>query len=118
MLISKTSFVNVAASQTDTNIVTGIDAKRIRVIGGFAVVAGTAMNITFNSKGTGSGTAITSIIPCGANGGAVWPLPAQTTTGEPPHGYWTTNKGEGLAVTTGSGATIVGITLTYVELGG
>ena len=54
MLISKTSFVNVAASQTDTNIVTAVGSKIIRVIGGFAVVAGTAMNVTFNSKGTGS----------------------------------------------------------------
>lgn len=115
MLISKTSFVNVAASQTDTNIVTAVGSKIIRVIGGFAVVAGTAMNVTFNSKGTGSGTAVTSIIPCGANGGAVWPLPAQSDSGEPPHGYWQTNKGEALTVTTGAGATIVGITLTYVE---
>lgn len=117
MLLSKTSFVNVAASQTDTNIVTGIDGKIIRVIGGFAIVAGTAMNLTFNSKGTGSGTAITSIMPCGINGGIALTLPAQSNTGEPPHGYFKdTGKGEGLTVTTGAGATIVGITLTYVEI--
>ena len=116
MLLSKTSFANVAASQTDSNIVTGIESRRIRVIGGFVVVAGTATDVTFNSKGTGSGTAITSIIPCGANGGAVWSLPAQQATGETPHGYWTTNKGEGLTVTTGAGATIVGVTVVYVEM--
>lgn len=117
MFLSNTSFANVAASQTDSNIVTAQSGKIIRVIGGFVVVAGTAMNVTFNSKGTGTGTAISSIIPCGANGGAVFPLPAQQNTGEPPFGYFQTNKGEGLAVTTGAGATIVGITLTYVTLG-
>ena len=118
MFLSNTSFANVAASQTDANIVTAQDGKIIRVIGGFAVVAGTAMNLTFNSKGTGTGTAISSIIPCGANGGLVIPLPAQQDTGNPPFGYFRdTNKGEGLAVTTGAGASIVGITLTYVTIG-
>mgnify|MGYP001567464283 CR=1 FL=1 len=117
MFVSNTSFVNVAASQTDANIVTGIYGKVIRVIGGFAVVAGTAMNITFGSKGSGTGTAITSIIPCGANGGLALALPTQNTTGEPPFGYFETNKGEGLTVTTGAGASITGITLTYVTMG-
>lgn len=117
MLASKTSFANVAASQTDANIVTAVPGRIIRVIGGFAIVAGTAMNVTFNSKGSGTGTAITSIIPCGANGGAVWPLPPPVDSGQPPHPYFQdTGKGEGLTVTTGAGATIVGITLTYVEL--
>lgn len=117
MFISNTSLANVAASQTDANIVTGLNGKIIRVIGGFAVVAGTATNVTFNSKGTGAGTAISSIIPCGINGGILMPLPPSLPTGEPPFGYFQTNKGEGLTVTTGAGASITGITITYVTIG-
>ena len=117
MFVSNTSFANVAASQTDSNIISALDGKIISVIGGFAVVAGTATNVTFNSKGTGAGTAISSIIPCGINGGLLMPLPAQQNTGEPPFGYFKTNKGEGLTVTTGAGASIVGITITYVTIG-
>lgn len=117
MLLSNTSFANVAASQTDALVVAAQDGKRIKVIGGFVIVAGTATNVTMNSKGTGTGTAITSIMPCGINGGISWPLPSQSTSGEPPHGYFTTNKGEGLAVTTGAGASITGVTVTYVTVG-
>ena len=116
MLISRTSFANVAASQTDSNIVTGKDGTIIRIIGGFVVVAGTATNVTFNSKGIGAGTAITSIIPCGANGGLMMSSPSQNPSGESPSGYFETNKGEGLTITTGAGASIVGITIRYLEV--
>lgn len=116
MLLVKTSFANIAASQTDSNIVTGVDGRKIRVIGGWVVNAGTAMNVTFNSKGTGAGTAITSIIPCGANGGLLMPSVQPDRVGEPPYGYFESNKGEGITATTGAGATIVGITLRYVEI--
>ena len=117
MLASKTSFANVAASQIDANIISAKDSTIFRVIGGFVVVAGTAMNVTFNSKGTGAGTAITSIIPCGINGGLLMPSPSQDNSGEPPFGYFDTIKGQGLTVTTGAGASIVGVTVRYTELG-
>ena len=116
MLVARTSFANVAASQTDSNIISAKESTIFRIIGGFVVVAGTATNVTFNSKGTGAGTAITSIIPCGINGGLLMPSPAQIPSGESPCGYFDTNKGEGLTVTTGAGASIVGITLRYVEI--
>jgi len=116
MLVAKTSFANIAASQTDSNIITGVPGKVLRVVGGWAVNAGTAMNITFNSKGTGSGTAITSIIPCGANGGLLMPSVQPITVGEPPYGYFESNKGEGITATTGAGATIIGVTLRYLEI--
>ena len=116
MFLSKTSFANVAASQTDANIITKKDGVVMRIIGGWAVVAGTAMDITFNSKGTGAGTAVTALIPCGINGGLLMPSPSQDRSGEPPFGYFDTNKGEGLTVTTGAGASIVGVTIRYIEL--
>ena len=116
MLASKTSFANVAASQTDANIISRVDGRILRVVGGWAVNAGTAMNITFNSKGTGSGTAITSIIPCGINGGLLMPSVQPNTVGEPPYGYFESNKGEGITVTTGAGASIIGVTLRYLEI--
>ena len=116
MFLSKTSFANVAASQTDANVITAKDSTIFRIIGGFVVVAGTATNVTFNSKGTGAGTAITSIIPCGINGGLLMPSPSQDRSGEPPFGYFDTNKGEGLTVTTGAGASIAGVTVRYIEL--
>lgn len=116
MRLSKTSFANVAASQTDANVITGKDGVVLRIVGGWAICAGTATNLTFNSKGTGAGTAITSILPFGANGGFVIPTPNVVPSGEPPYGYFDTNKGEGLTVTTGAGASIVGVTVRYLEI--
>src|SRR5690348_6473018 len=116
MLLVKTSFANVAASQTDSNIISLVQGKRLRVIGGWVVNAGTAMNVTFNSKGTGAGTAITSLIPCGANGGLIFPSAQPIAVGEAPYGYFESNKDEGITVTTSAGATIMGITLRYLEV--
>ena len=116
MFLSKTSVSNVAPSTTDANIITGMDAKVIRVIGGWVVAAGTATNITFNTKPIGSGTVISSTIYCGINGGLVMPLPTPVPFGQAPFGYFDTNKGDGLTVTTGAGAS-VGVTVVYVTLG-
>ena len=116
MLVAKTSFANVAASQTDANVISAKDSTIFRIIGGWVICAGTATNVTFNSKGTGAGTAITSICPYGVNGGHIMPSPSQPITGEAPPGYFDTNKGEGLTVTTGAGASITGITIRYVEI--
>ena len=115
MLPPKYAFSNVAPSITDGNLITAKDSTIFRVVGGFLVCSGTATSITFNSKGTGAGTAISSNIYCGANGGLILPSISPALIGEAPYGYFQTNKGEGLSATTGSGTT-VGISLVYVEL--
>lgn len=101
------ALANIAASQTDANVVTAVSGKRIRVIGLVVMAGGTATNVTFNSKPGGSGVAISMLFACGANGGAVLPFN--------PVGWFQTVSGEGLTVTTGSGAT-TGIQVVYIEV--
>ena len=115
MYAPKYTSSNIAPSQTDSSLVAAKASTILRVVGGFLVAGGTATTITFNSKPTGSGTAISSIIACGANGGLILPSVQPAYVGEPPYGYFQTNKGEGLSATTGSGST-VGVTLIYVEI--
>jgi len=103
----KRAFANVAASQTDSSLVSAVNGKALTIVSAFLVAGGTATNVTFNSKGTGSGIAITALIANGANGGAVLPYNEQ--------GWFNTNQGEALTVTTGSGST-VGIQVTYLEI--
>lgn len=96
---------NVAASQTDAAVVAAVAGKKIRVLTFRLHAGGTATNVTFNSKPAGAGTAISELFACGANGGR----------GEPycPVGHFETAAGEGLSVTTGTGAT-TGIGVVYV----
>jgi hypothetical protein len=103
----KRALANVAASQTDSNIVTAVASKSICVIAVVAVAAATATNLTFNTKPVGSGTAISPLFANGANGGIVLP--------ENQHGWFKTSSGEGLTVTTGAGST-TGILVNYIEL--
>ena len=103
----KRAFANVAASQTDSSLVSAVPGKALTVVSAFLVAGGTATNVTFNTKSSGSGTAITCLIANGANGGAVLPYNEQ--------GWFNTNAGEGLTVTTGSGST-VGIEVAYLEI--
>lgn len=111
----KTAVANIAPSQTDSNIITAKPGVIMLGVAGWAISAGTATNLTLNSKGTGSGTAITSLMPFGANGGVIWPASVHLPIGDYPIGYFQTNKGEGLSGTTGSGST-VGITVRYIEV--
>lgn len=104
---AKTALANIASGQTDANLVTAVTSKAIRVVSLFAVTGATATNITFNSKPAGSGTAISALIACGANGGLVLPYNFD--------GWFDTNPGEGLSVTTGTGS-ITGINVTYLEI--
>lgn len=92
------SVVNVAPSQTDSPIVAAIVGKKIRVLAALLVAGATATNVTFTSKPSGAGTAISQLLALAANGGAVLPFN--------PLGWWDTNVGEGLSVTTGTGATV------------
>lgn len=99
------TFANVAQSQTDSSIVSAVAGYKIRVIAMKAITAGTATNVTFNTKPSGAGTAITCLNPYGANGGEVLPLNDA--------GWFETNVGEGLTVTTGAGST-TGIQVVYL----
>ena len=99
------AFVATAASATDDAIDdTGSTApsafagRRVAVYG-VVINQGdtTASTVTFNSKGSGSGTAISPAFKATANGGLVLP------TGSEP--YFVTNEGEALSVTTGAGST-------------
>jgi hypothetical protein len=115
MFQTKYANSNISPSSTDASLVTAKPGVSMRVIGGFLVASATATSIVFNSKGTGAGTAISSTIYCGANGGLIMPSPSPTNVGEPPPGYFQTIKSEGLSATTGSGTT-VGVTVVYVEV--
>lgn len=98
--------VNIAASQTDASVVAAVSGKKIVVLQVFCVAGGTATNLTFNTKGSGAGTAISPLIANGANGGEVLPYSKI--------GWFETNKNEALTVTTGAGAT-TGILVAYIE---
>jgi hypothetical protein len=103
----RSSPANVAASQTDSSLVTAVTAKRLRVVWAYAQCGGTATTVVFNTKPSGAGTAISPTFQNAANGGFVLPYN--------PHGWFTTNSGEGLTVTTGSGAA-TGVQVGYVEI--
>lgn len=98
------AFANVAASQNDAALVAAAAGKRIKVYGLFFVAGGTQTNVTFNTKPAGGGTAISALFAAVANGGAAPPVS--------PLGWFVTNVGEGLSVTTGTGST-VGIQIAY-----
>lgn len=100
---SKT-FQNVLASQTDTILVAGIPNFVIKVISVAFQPGATATSVTFNSKGTTSGTAISATFTPAANGFDDLPWADD--------GWFSTILGQSLSVTTGSGAT-VGIEVIY-----
>lgn len=103
----KDAFANISASTTDGAIISGINNYTIRVVQLLVICGSTATTITFNSKPSGSGTAISCQFQNGANGGAVLPYN--------PDGWFTTNVGEGLTATTGTGST-TGVQVGYVVI--
>ena len=106
-LTPKFAKANVAASQTDSSVIAAVTAKKIRVLGFRLHAGGTATDVTFNSKPAGSGVAISEKFACAANGGHHGAYS--------PVGHFETVAGEGLTVTTGTGAT-TGIGIVYVEV--
>lgn len=96
--------VNVAQSQTDNAYVTAVSGKSIQVLALALLSGGTATNVTLNSKGSGAGTAISPLFAAGANSPVVLPFN--------PAGWFQTNEGEALTVTTGAGAA-TGVVVTY-----
>lgn len=101
------TFANVAASQTDEPLVASLTGKRIAVFALSFVSGGTATDATFNSKPSGSGTAISMKFANAANGGAVLPFN--------PHAWFITKTGEGLTLTTGAGST-TGVQVLYAYI--
>jgi len=97
---------NVSAGQTDAEIVAATAGKRVRVLAVAFVCGGTATSATFNTKPSGSGTAISPAFQNGANGGAILPFN--------PVGWFQTGSGEGLSLTTGSGST-TGVLVVHVK---
>jgi hypothetical protein len=88
----------IAASATDSVLITGVANKRIRVLGVIINQGDTTPStVTLNTKPAGAGTAISPPLKAAANGGFVIPYSEV--------GYFATNTGEGLTVTTGAGST-------------
>jgi hypothetical protein len=103
------AFANVAASQTDEEIIPANASAAIRIISLAMVTGGTATNVTIKSKESGeSSVAITPLFANAANGGAVLPLNL--------HGWaQTPDVARAVTVTTGAGST-TGITLSFIEI--
>jgi hypothetical protein len=95
---TQNAYDSIAASQTDSVLVAAISGRRIRVRA-YIINQGdtTPSTVTFNSKGAGAGTAIMPPLKFAANGGIV--------AKELEPGYFQTNVGEALTVTTGAGST-------------
>lgn len=108
------AFANVAASQTDTVLVAAVNSQvAIRVLGVMVMVDGVATKVTFNSKGTGAGTAISCDLACSANGGvALMIAPPANPEYSVNGGWFETKRGEALTVTTGTGSS-TGIQLLW-----
>lgn len=104
MAFVKRTFANVAAGQTDSALVSAVSGTAIKVLGVATKCGGTATNITFNSKGSGAGTAISALFANGINGDTILPYNVE--------GWFETTIGEGLTCTTGAGST-TGIQIIY-----
>lgn len=103
----KNAWDNVAAAQTDSVLVAAVPGKKIRVRGVLANAkdAG-AVTFTFNSKPGGAGTAISPTFIVPLNGGFALPV------GE---GWFETNAGEGLTITTAAASALAVIVVYSVE---
>lgn len=100
-------FANVAAASTDAVVKAGVSGKRIRVLAFMFICGDTKTDANFNSKGSGAGDAISPVFENAANGGAVGPWN--------PAGWFETDPGEALTLTTGAGST-TGVLVTTVEV--
>ena len=101
---SVTAPITVAASQTDSALVSAVSGSRIKVLGFWSISASTS-TFVFNSKGSGAGTAISPVLTPTAN------QSFQMSNSDAP--LFQTNKGEGLTLTTGAGGNTV-LIVTYV----
>lgn len=102
----KRTFANVAASQTDSSLVAAVAGTPIKVHALACKAGGTGTNITFNTKPSGAGSAISALFANAANGDTILPYNEQ--------GWFETAVGEGLTCTTGAGST-TGIQIIYSQ---
>jgi hypothetical protein len=103
------AYDSIAASATDSILVAAVTGRKVRVHA-FIINQGdtTPSTVTFNTKPAGAGSAIFAPLKYAANGG--------TTSTELSTGWFETNSGEGLSVTTGAGSTTgVGVTYSLVS---
>jgi len=102
----KNAYDSIAASQTDSVLVAAVAGRKIRVLT-YMINQGdtTPSAVTFNSKGSGAGTAIWPAIKYAANGGSNPPMNKD-------RGWFSTLVGEALTVTTGAGST-TGVGVVY-----
>jgi hypothetical protein len=104
------AYVSVAASQTDSAVVTAVTNRKIRVVAAVVNQGDTTPStVTFNSTPAGAGAAVFPALKAPANGTVV--LPDLTRSG-----WFETTKGEGLSVTTGAGST-TSIAVVYELIG-
>lgn len=94
---------DIAASQTDANIITAVASKKLRILSIEFVCGSTGTDITFQSNST----AISCKYANGANGGAVM--------NRHDGGHFETTSGEAFKCTTGAGSA-TGVHGTYVEV--
>jgi hypothetical protein len=104
----KRAKASVAASQADSAVITAVTGKKLRVTSMILSCGSPATTVTFNTKPSGSGTAITNAIHLPSNGSVVMPYN--------PAGWCETSAAEGLTVTTGAGSTTT-YQIGYVEIG-
>lgn len=103
------TFKNTPTATTDDAYVAARAGFKIRVYSVVASNGATASGVTFNSKGSGAGTAIFPLMSYGAQGGAI--------LNYNPQGWFDTARGEGLTVTTAAGGSAVGISVSYGYIG-
>lgn len=84
-----------------------VSGKQLCLVSAYGIAGGTATALTFNSKGSGAGTAVSPAYTLGANG----PLNLAWN----PNCHFLTKEGETFTVTTGAGSTI-GLGITYIEV--
>jgi hypothetical protein len=100
-------YKNVGSNQTDYVLHAGVVGKKIRLTHFMLVIGGAATNVTFNSKGSGAGVAISPLFAFDARSGACAPYA--------PNGWLQTNEGEALTITTSNSGVSTGI-LFNIEL--
>jgi hypothetical protein len=105
-LFVKRAFANVASGTTDGALVTAVAGSTIKVLGVAIAAGAVATSVTFNTKPSGAGSAISATFALAINGTLVLP---ETENGD---GWFETAVGEGLTATTGIGGT-TGIQIIY-----
>jgi hypothetical protein len=106
----RNAWLAVAAGDTDEVVVAAVAGHKIRVLS-VLINHGdtTASAVTFTSKGSGAGTAISPPLKGPANGGFVVP--------HNQYGWFESLSGEGLSVTTGAGSE-TSLVISYTRVKG